>query len=178
MQSHAQGRLGQLYEAHALEATRFAYFLTNDLATAEDLVQEAFLKIASRLGQLRRAETFETYLRRIILNLVRMQHRRLGVERRYLERESRERPLNHIDDPGSDSGLDDGIRNAMAALPLKQRAAIGLRYYFDLADPQIAEILGCSEGTVRSSVSRGLATLRRRIESVAKEAGVPDDQRT
>lgn len=175
MQSQAQGRLARLYEAHAQEATRFAYFLTNDLAGAEDLVQEAFLKIASRLGQLRRAQSFETYLRRTIVNLVRMRYRRLGVERRFLERAARERPLMHIDDPGSDSAIDDGVRAAMASLPLRQRAAIGLRYYFDLGDPQIAEILGCSEGTVRSSVSRGLATLRHNIESEAKEAGVPDD---
>lgn len=65
MQSQAQSRLRQLYEAHAREATRFAYFLTGELATAEDLVQDAFLRIAGRLGHLRRAETFEVYLRRV-----------------------------------------------------------------------------------------------------------------
>ena len=83
-------RLGALYEAHAADALRLAYLLTGDRAVAQDLVQDAFVKMAGRLAHLRRAEAFGAYLRVTVVNLARMRGRRLKVERDYLARHTAE----------------------------------------------------------------------------------------
>jgi RNA polymerase sigma factor (sigma-70 family) len=62
------------------------------------------------------------------------------------------------------------MRGRIATLPRKQRAAILLRYYEDCTDAEIAEVLGCTEGTVRSHISRALATLRAGHQSPVREA--------
>ena len=79
-------RLGALYEAHAADALRLAYLLTGDRMVAQDLVQDAFVKMAGRLAHLRRADAFGAYLRVTVVNMARMRGRRLKVERDYLAR--------------------------------------------------------------------------------------------
>src|SRR6476661_3079469 len=80
------GRLGELFAQHAAAATRLGYLLTGDRAIAEDLVQEAFVRIAGRLGHLRDPSAFQAYLRSTVINLSRMHHRKQKTERTYLER--------------------------------------------------------------------------------------------
>src|SRR4026209_485500 len=82
-------RLGGLYVRHASDAVRLAYLLTGDRALAEDLVQNAFVKLAGRLAHLRDPAAFEAYLQRTVVNLSRSYFRRRKVERAYLEREGR-----------------------------------------------------------------------------------------
>src|SRR5438045_7060440 len=81
------GRLGELYLRHADSAVRLAYLLTGDHALAEDLVQDAFVRLAGRLVHLRDPGAFEAYLRRTVVNLSHSHFRRRKVERVYLERE-------------------------------------------------------------------------------------------
>src|SRR6266576_4362892 len=81
------GRLAELYVRHAAEATRLAYLLTGDRQLAEDLVQDAFVKLAGRLVHLRDPGAFHAYLRRTVVNLSNSHFRRRKVERAYLERE-------------------------------------------------------------------------------------------
>ncbi|HXJ66849.1 MAG TPA: sigma factor, partial [Actinomycetota bacterium] len=80
------GVLEQLYVRHADRAIRVAYLLTGDRALAEDLVQEAFLKLAGRFLHVRNAAAFESYLRRTVVNLANSHHRRLRSERTKLAR--------------------------------------------------------------------------------------------
>src|SRR5437867_1974373 len=80
------GRLGELYLRHADSAVRLAYLLTGDGALAEDLVQDAFIRLAGRLTHLRDPGAFEAYLRRTIVNLSNSYFRRRKVERSYLDR--------------------------------------------------------------------------------------------
>src|SRR5213592_1870090 len=80
------GRLGELYVRHADEAVRLAYLLTGDRALAEDLVHDAFVRLAGRLVHLRDPGAFGAYLRRTVVNLSNSYFRRRKVERRYLER--------------------------------------------------------------------------------------------
>src|SRR5438874_4654487 len=80
------GRLGELYVRHADDAVRLAYLLTGDRAMAEDLVQDAFVRLAGRLTHLRDPGAFEAYLRRTVVNLANSHFRRRKVERAYLER--------------------------------------------------------------------------------------------
>src|SRR6266567_6948644 len=79
------GRLGDLYRGHADGAVRLAYLLTGDRALAEDLVQDAFVRLAGRLVHLRDQQAFEAYLRRTVVNLSNSYFRRRKVERAFLE---------------------------------------------------------------------------------------------
>ena len=151
------GRLAELYRRYSGEAIRLAYLLTGDRALAEDLVQDAFVKLAGRFADLRDPTRFEPYLRKTVVNLTRMHFRRRGVERRYLERAASEpRALAHLPDVASYQHM----KQVLMTLPYRQRAAIVLRYYEDLSDEQIAVVLRCRPGTVKSLLSRGVASLR------------------
>src|SRR5688572_22726069 len=82
-------KMEELYAAHAQRAGRLAYFLVGDRELAQDLVQEAFLKVFARWGNLREPHSFAAYLNRTIVNLAHKTHRRRGVERRYLDKQPR-----------------------------------------------------------------------------------------
>ena len=153
--------LDELYVRHAPAAFRTAYFLTGDRDLAEDLVQDAFVRVAGRFRHLRAPEAFDAYLRRTIVNLFTSHLRRLRLERAELKRRAAEaRP--QIDDP--DPRIHDGLWSNVRALPARQRAAIVLRLYEDLPEREAAEVLGCSAGAVNSLVAHAMATLRERME--------------
>jgi len=151
-----RARLAEVYARHAPEGIRLAYLLTGDRTLAEDLVQEAFLRFVGRLQFVRNPDAFEAYLRRTIVNLSKNHFRHSAVERSYLARQPV--PVEARADP--DVPTYHTLRTALLALPVRQRAAIVLRYYEDLPEAQIAEILGCRPSTVRSLIARGLGTLR------------------
>lgn len=147
--------LGALYASHAPGAVRLARGITGDRMLAEDLVQEAFARLATRFPDLRDPAAFGAYLRTTVTNLARSHFRRLSLERTYLEREAGTQMTTP--DPESHSEVWD----AVLRLPPRQRAAIALRYYEDLSVVQVADVLGCPAGTVKSLSSRGIAQLRR-----------------
>jgi RNA polymerase sigma-70 factor (sigma-E family) len=150
-------RLGDLYEVHAADALRLAYLLTGDRMVAQDLVQDAFVKVAGRLTHLRRADAFGAYLRVTVVNMARMRGRRLKVERDYLARHSADLREPHRD---PDMAETETLRVALERLPFKQRAAIVLRFFEDVPDDVTAQVLGCRQATVRSHIHRGLEALR------------------
>jgi RNA polymerase sigma-70 factor (sigma-E family) len=156
-------RLADLYLRYSGDAIRLAYLLTGDRALSEDLVQDAFVKLAGRFADLRDPTRFEPYLRKTVVNLARMHFRRGRVERAYLDRAARE-PTHHAELP--DISAYEQMKQALLALPYRQRAAIVLRYYEDLSDSQIADVLRCRPGTVKSLLSRGIAALRVRSEEM------------
>src|SRR5207248_7790082 len=92
------GRHAELYRRYSGDAVRLAYLLTGDRPLAEDLVQDAFVKLAGRFADLRDPTRFEPYLRKTVVNLARMHFRRRKVERRYLERAAAE-PSRHSELP-------------------------------------------------------------------------------
>ncbi|MFL5799353.1 MAG: SigE family RNA polymerase sigma factor [Actinomycetota bacterium] len=157
------GRLGDLYRRHAGDATRLAYLVTGDLALAEDLVQEAFVRLYGRFRDLRNPDAFEFYLRRTVVNLARSQFRHRRVERAYLAGPEPDRPTAEA--AGADLGTRDELWTALQALSDRQRIAIVLRFYEDLSEARTAEVMGCPVGTVKSLVSRGLDRLRERISA-------------
>jgi RNA polymerase sigma factor (sigma-70 family) len=150
-------RLAALYRLHAPETRRFAFLLCGDDELAADLVQEAFLRVATRLGALRNPDAFRSYLRRTVRNLVRMHARAGGRERDRVDRSSR---LARSDPVGVDEGPDGGLWAALQRLPERQRTALICRFYLDLSEHETAHVLRCRPGTVKSLVSRGLAVLR------------------
>lgn len=154
-----EGRLEELYRQHVPDAVRLAYVMTRDHALAEDLAQEAFVRITGRFVHLRHAEAFQAYLRRTVTNLVRNHWRRQRLERAHLHREDPP-PGRRTDDEVDES---ETIRLVLLRLPERQRAAVILRYFEDLSERQTADVLGCRPGTVKSLVSRALTTLRAEI---------------
>jgi RNA polymerase sigma-70 factor (sigma-E family) len=155
------GPLAELYLAHADRARRLAYLLTGDQATAEDLVQDAFIRLAGRLAHLRDPGAFEAYLRRTVVNLSNSHFRHRRVERAHLDRQGGSSEAGV--EPAAAFDARDALWSALGTLSDRQRAAIVLRYYEDLPDARIAEVLGCRIGTVKSLVSRGLDALREEI---------------
>lgn len=151
--------LDELYVRHAPAAFRTAYFLTGDRDLAEDLVQDAFVRVAGRFRHLRAPQAFDAYLRRTIVNLFTSHLRRLRLEREDLRRRAAE-----VRTPNDDPGIDDQLWSRVRTLPERQRAAIVLRFYEDLSERETAEILGCSSGAVNSLVAHAMATLRGQME--------------
>ncbi len=156
--------LAELYERSAPGAIRLAYLLTGDRSVAEDITQDAFVRVSGRLAHLREGGAFDAYLRRAVVNLSKNHFRRRAVERAFLERT---RPATVT--AGHEQPLVDreATMAALARLPQRQRAAIVLRFYEDLTEDAIAQILRCRNGTVRSLVTRGVQALRADIQRYA-----------
>ncbi|MEV6814012.1 SigE family RNA polymerase sigma factor [Micromonospora sp. NPDC051296] len=139
---------------------RFAHVLTLDRAAAEDLTQETLIRVGLAWSRLRDDGNPVGYAQRTMVNVFLNERRRrkaIPVER--VPESAREDPeLAAVDSAAV-------IRQILGSLPPKQRAAIAMRYLADLPDHQIGQLLGCTEATVRSQMSRGLSTLRARLAS-------------
>jgi RNA polymerase sigma-70 factor (sigma-E family) len=157
------GRLGELYLLHADGAVRLAYLLTGDMALAEDLVQDAFVRLAGRLVHLRDPGAFDAYLRRTVVNLSRSYFRRRRVERTYLAKARGAFDVRAGGAPDRPIEVRDEVWTALQTVSPRQRAALVLRFYEDMSERQVAQLLNCRPGTVKSLVSRGLETLRNEI---------------
>jgi RNA polymerase sigma-70 factor (sigma-E family) len=155
-------RVAALYELHAARAGRLAYLLTGDPDLAEDLAQEAFVRLIARLGRIRDEAAIQAYLRQSIINLARKHWRKRGSERAYLRREGARIALASTALP--DVAARDELWEALGRLTYRQRAAIVLRFYEDLSEKDTARVLGCRVGTVKSSVSRGLSVMREDLD--------------
>lgn len=155
----AGGRMGALYAEHAPDAIRLAYLLTGNRALAEDLVQDAFVRMFGRFRDLRNPDAFGAYLRKTVVNLSRSHFRRLRVERAYAEREAPAREAR-----GPEVGAREEMWQALLRLSERQRAAIVLRYYEDLSEAETADAMRCPVGTVKSLVSRGIERLRQEMD--------------
>ena len=123
--------LARLYQQHAPAVLRLAYVLTGDHDLAEDLVQDAFVRIIGRLGQLRGEVAFDASLRRTVVNVWYGTFRRRRVERAGLARE-RGTVRRDGDEP---DGIDerDQLWHRLASVAPRQRAVLVLRYYQDLS---------------------------------------------
>ena len=150
-------RLTEQYVRNAPDCLRVAYLMTGDRSAAEDLVQEAFVRAAGRLAHLRNPDAFGHYLLKSVVNLARNHLRRRSVERAYLERRRADPGPNVVAGPDA---APVALRDALMALPERQRAAIVLRFWLDLPQERAAEVLQCPTGTFRSLVSRGMQSLR------------------
>ncbi|MEX1006742.1 MAG: sigma-70 family RNA polymerase sigma factor [Acidimicrobiia bacterium] len=141
----------QLYEESFGSMVRLAVALTGSEASAEDLVQDAFVRVHARWG---RITTPTAYLRRAVVNACRSAGRRA----------TRERAASFRERATTDSLNADELFDVLERLPYRQRAALVLQFYEGLSQAEIADVLGCREGTVASLVHRGLAQLRRVVE--------------
>ena len=150
--------------AHVDDLLRTAYLIVWDEAEAEDLVQECLMKIARRWPRVRRMEHPRAYARRIVVN--RALDGARGRARRRKELEPTAPASATTVDPLAMIDTRAELLDALGRLPARQRAVLVLRYFNDLTEAQVADVLGCSPGTVKSSSSRGLARLREVLQPV------------
>lgn len=140
--------LAGLYATQRAPMTRLAHAITGSNAVAQEVVQDAFL----RLGNARDVREPAAYLRTIVVNLSRTAIRR-GARTVAMPHE----PIA-LDPPEIDE-----LWQQVQQLPEKYRTALALRFYADLSEAQMAETMGCRPGTVKSLVSRGLDMLRKEL---------------
>jgi len=146
----------QFVEVRRRQLLRTAWLLTGDWALAEDLVQTALARSWPRWERIRRRDDPEFYVRRVMVNTWASWSRR---------RWRGERPSATVPDgraPGdlaAEVSVRLAVRAALRSLTARQRAVLVLRVFDDLTEAQVAHVLGCSVGTVKSTMARAAARL-------------------
>jgi RNA polymerase sigma-70 factor (sigma-E family) len=152
---------------------RFAGVLTADRALAEDVVQEVLIRASKRWDQLDRLDHPELYVRKMIVNEYLSWRRRSW---RFLPKGSADEVDDRVTpDHAGQHAERDALLTELGKLPRRQRTVLVLRYYQGLSDPEIADVLGCTPGTVRGYASRALAALR--VELSPKTLAVTEEGR-
>ncbi len=142
-----------LYRAEHDRLVRLAALLLGSTAVAEDVVQDAFAKLHARRGPV---DVPEAWLRTVVVHACHNERRRWATARRHAVRVAR--PDTVTEDPAVDD-----LVVVLRVLPARQRAVVVLRFYEDLSEAEIALVLGCRPGTVKSSLHRALARLRSEV---------------
>ena len=151
----------RLVERYQREVYRLCYRYVNNHHDADDLAQDVFLKAYRAIGRFRGDSSFSTWLYRIAVNTC--------LNFRAARREAEELPEGLADGrPGAADAIESSerslrVREAVAALPEKQRATLILKVYHDLTHEQVAGILGSSVGTVKANLFHALANLKKRL---------------
>lgn len=151
-----------LFRAHGLQLLRMAMLLTGDRATAEDVVQDAFLGLHRALPRLSDDGRIPGYLRVSVVNGCRSALR--ARRRAALTRMPDAQPAGSAESAVLAGEDRRAVINALARLPVRTREVIVLRYYLDLPQAEIAAVLGISRGTVSSTISRALDRLGHELE--------------
>jgi RNA polymerase sigma-70 factor (sigma-E family) len=146
-----------LFRAHAVSLVRVAVLLLGDQPSAEDVVQDAFLRLYRGLPGLRDRDKALPYLRASVINGARSVLR--ARRRALLRRIPHEPAVWSAESAALDSEDRRAVLVAVAGLPRRSREVLALRYYLDLPDDEIAAALGISRGTVSSTAARARAVL-------------------
>ena len=170
MDAAARGEFRDYVAARSAALLRTAYLLTGNRSDAEDLLQTALAKTYLAWPRIRERHAVDAYVRRTMVNTRTSWWRRDRHTAAVAGDEQLAVTPNTGRDPIVDADLHDALWSALAKLPRRQRAAVVLRYYEELSEAETAAALGVSVGTVKSTVSRGLARLR-------EDAGLRDDDR-
>ena len=155
----AESDFGEYVEARTGALLRLAYLLCGNAHTAEDIVQEALVRAHRRWDRVTRAGNPDAYVRRIVVNQHRSWRRRRSSTELTVEPSGL--PPSAVGDSQDALAVRDLTWRMLHELTEQQRAVLVLRYYEDLGDADIAELLGCAPGTVRSLAARAFAQLRR-----------------
>jgi len=154
----------RLFTSQYRPLVRLAALLLRDASAAEEIAQDAFVALHERWGRLRDPDKAAAYLRQSVVNRARSALRHRAVVDRFLRRHPEPMTM-----PSAESGAlvretYDEVLAAVRQLPARQQEALVLRYYADLSEAQTAEVMGVSQGAVKSHTSRALAALRRTME--------------
>ena len=163
----SEEEIARLHAEHYGALVRLGTLLLHDVGAAEEVVQDAFVATYSAWWRLREPDAATSYLRRAVVNGARSRLRRRGLQ----ERHDREVVPQHVASAETDglAGLArESVLTAIARLPRRQREVVYLRYYLDLSEAEIAEILNISNGSVKTHASRAAAALRLDLEGVRR----------
>lgn len=160
-------RFDALYRSHWWPMLRLAQGLVDDVSSAEDVVQDAFAGLYRNPAALAEPAVAARYLRVSVVNGARSALRRRRTVRAWLGQVRAGEDAPAADETSLRSAEQQLARQALAALPRRQREVLTLRFLADLSDAEIADATGMSAGNVRSAASRGLATLRTTLGGLA-----------
>lgn len=142
---------------------RSAYLLVGNSPDAEDLVQATLVRVITAWDRIQRRDAPEVFARRVMVNLAASRWRRLKTYAAIVHRTA---PAGDEPDIADAAAVRDAMWAAIQSLPVRMRAVVVLRYYEDLSEIEIAAVLGCSTGTVKSQSSKALARLRVQMEPI------------
>jgi RNA polymerase sigma-70 factor, ECF subfamily len=164
-----QAAFKKLYELYAEKIYRTAYMMINDKGLAQDIVQEVFIKIFTRIKDLKHNSAFSSWLYRITINCcLSYMHENTKVKLLFDDEELGTLPEENIEYIPEESTLGkelyDQVMKSIYELPKLQRVTIILYFYNDMTIKQIASIMECSEGTVKSRLFHGKRNLKELLE--------------
>lgn len=167
VRQHGDALVVALFQTEGARLVQLARWFVDDRTAAEDLVQEAFLRLARNQHRINDLDRAAAYLRSIVVNLARDHNRRGLVSLRH-------RPPLQDDDRSAEDHVADSesrreVIEALRGLPRRQRDCLVLRYYVELSVGAIAETLGLSPNSVKTHLQRGLRSLKVELEE-------PDDK--
>jgi len=155
-------RLHDLYRTHYRDLVRLACLLLDHTEAAEEVVQDAFVRLHGALDRIEDGAATPAYLRSMVMNGARSKLRHRQVVRRHPPM-----PEPHAEAADAGAVLHEDQREvieALRTLPARQRECLVLRYYGGCSEAEIAQTLGIARGTVKSSVSRAMAAMTERLE--------------
>ena len=162
LELNAEQAVTQLYTGHYRSLVRLAVLLVRDEPTAEEIVQECFIAMHDGWHRLRDEEKALSYLKQAVVNRSRSVLRHRSVEDQNTPKPAPDMPTA---EQGAISLLErSAVIEALRGLPDRQRQALVLRYYADMSEAQIAEMMDISKGAVKSHTARGLSSLRAVLE--------------
>ena len=154
----ADAAVEQLYAAHWRQLVRLSVLLVHDQASAEDVVQDAFVAMHGKWSRLRDPDKALAYLRQAVVNRSRSTLRHRVVVERHARTAAK--GDGTVEGPTVGGARRDAVREALLRLSERQREVLVLRYYLDWSEAQIADALGISRGAVKAHAHRGGAALR------------------
>jgi RNA polymerase sigma factor (sigma-70 family) len=157
----------ELFGREGAALVRLARIFCDDRDAAEDLVQEAFVRLHRSAGSIRDPERAPAFLRSILLNLVRDHNRRGLMKLRHTP--TRDRSADRVvgvEDEAVGHDEDRAVLDALRLLPERQRTCLTLRFYLELTEVETADTLGISQSSVKTHCRRGLAALESMLEDV------------
>ncbi len=166
----------EFYTVHGAKVRSMAYLLCGDWHRAEDLTQIVFTKLYRSWRRIyRRDEVPQSFVRQTLIRAF------LDERRRPWRREVMVGDYGHglsppVEDPDVPTNV--AIRRVVAQLPARQRAVLVLRYWEDLSFEQVAQVLGCPIGTVRSLATRGVQALRRALDLQVSACAAKESRQT
>lgn len=164
----------KLFDLYKNKAVRTAYHITGSQASAEDVAQEAFVKCYFEIGKLRNPECFKTWFYRL---LVRIAWRYAEIEKKNVPvenifEESKTSAGESIEQQYLETELSNMLYKQIQKLDKKKRTTVMLFYYSELSTKEIARVMGCLEGTVKSRLHFARKILKRNLEGLQlKEDG-------
>jgi RNA polymerase sigma-70 factor (sigma-E family) len=167
-----QVAFAEYVRARSQALLRAAQAMTGNRADAEDLLQATLVKAYQSWDRIDDPAALDTYVRRVMVNTHISGWRRRRVDE-YPTDELPDSPSG--EDATEESDLHDVVQRAIDRLPRQMRAAVMLRYYDDMTEPEVAAALGISVGTVKSTVARAVAKLRKDAELGADAQPGPED---